>query len=97
MPYITKKRLDALLGNSTSDFNYKMTSKGELNFMITQLLIEYINDRKLSYTTISEASAAARDAANELDRRILSKYEDTMLQKHGDVYQSLLTRFQEVK
>lgn len=72
-------------------------TKGDLNYHITQLMIEYVLDKGLSYTNASEAAAAARDAANEMDRRVLSKYEDLMIKKNGDCYHELLKLLKKVK
>ncbi len=90
MPYISKARRDALFSDSLTDFNNTPSTKGELNYLITEIMIDYLNHHGLSYTNISNASDAARDAANEMDRRILSLYEDKMAKKNGDVYKSLI-------
>jgi hypothetical protein len=86
MPYISKNRRDALFSLSKTDFDNRLLTKGELNFMITELMVDYVTTHGVSYTTLSNASGAARDAANEFDRIVLSKYEDMQKKENGDVY-----------
>ena len=96
MPYISEKRRDELYDQSDYKKRFIQT-KGELNYLITNLMIDYCNIRDISYTNLSDASDAARDAANEFDRIVLSLYEDKMRKKNGDVYHELIRRIKMVK
>lgn len=81
MPYITKKSKDLI------DAGMLPTNKGELNYKITLLMIEYLQTQeKVGYGTISETIAAANDAAAEMRRRLLDPYEDDKMFTNGDVY-----------
>jgi hypothetical protein len=97
MPYINPERRKALWCESRIDLDNEIRTKGELNFRITELMIDYIVNQGLSYTNISEAIAAANDAAEEMRRRILNPYEEKMIKKNGDCYQPLLQLLKKVK
>lgn len=96
MPYIHKERRKALWNESNIDYDSTIKSKGELNFLITELLVRFLEEKGLSYHTISDAINAAKDAAVELERRVLAPYEDRAKKKNGDVYSSLLLLLKKV-
>lgn len=52
------------------------TTKGELNYAISRLIANYLEQKGLSYQNISDAIDAARGAAREAERRVLEPYED---------------------
>lgn len=72
MPYITKERARTIREAYLGDIE----TKGELNYAITTLLVEYLVNNGKSYQTISDVVAAAQDAADEMKRRVLAPYED---------------------
>jgi hypothetical protein len=86
MPYIAKARRAPLTPKMMPQ------SKGELNFVATMAAIGLIVERlstgadKLGYHVISEAIAALRDAADEMQRRLLNPTEDRAIKKNGDIY-----------
>lgn len=90
MPYIPKDRRLALWGQSKIDHDSYVKTKGELNYWITESLIDFINTYGISYHSISDAANAAKDAAIELERRLLGPYEDKMAKKNGDLYKELI-------
>lgn len=75
MPYIEKKdrnRFDFLV----LELAKLVSNKGELNYVISELVGQWIIANKLySYTGISNAISAVHDAELELNRRILAPYE----------------------
>ena len=79
MPYIVKKRRDALNGTVPE-------SPGEVNYLITQLLVTYLEYAGLSYSTINTLVGALECAKLELYRRIAVDYEDLKIKENGDVY-----------
>lgn len=85
MPYITKDRAAEIgLGDH-------MRSPGELNYAVTRLGIEYLDDqvclgRKVNYALIAETISQIEEAADEMRRRILIPYEKAKQQENGDVY-----------
>ena len=61
-------------------------NKGELNYVITKLLMEYIEYKGLSYQNLSDAAAALSDCRDEFYRRIMAPYEDAKCDENGDVF-----------
>lgn len=68
MPYITNTRALQLQTDTPK-------VKGELNYLITNLMIEFVEEHGTKYQVISDAIAAAQDAADEMKRRLLAPYE----------------------
>jgi len=77
VPYIDKKRREII---------YKPETAGELNFMITELLISYIGTNGLNYTTINDIVGACEGAKMEFYRRVAIPYENNKIVQNGDVY-----------
>jgi len=77
MPYIDKKRRDVISTPETA---------GELNFMITELMIAYIRNNGVSYQVFNDIIGACEGAKLEFYRRVVVKYEQTKIETNGDVY-----------
>jgi glycyl-tRNA synthetase beta subunit len=86
MPYIKKERRKALYNDSTKDYNDKISTAGELNFFITERLIEYVEHKGLSYQTINDVVGALDGAKFEFYRRVAVPYENKKKKENGDVY-----------
>ena len=78
MPYIKQADRDRA---STAP-----ATAGELNYAITELLVGYIDEKKLSYQTINDIVGALEGAKLEFYRRVAVPYENTKLATNGDVY-----------
>ena len=59
---------------------------GELNFAITQLLIDYLARTHVSYAAFNEVVGVLECCKLELYRRLVVPYEDTKIRLNGDVY-----------
>jgi len=81
MPYIKQERRDALLKNG-----HDMAGAGELNYILTRILIQYIEHRGMSYQTINDIVGAVEGAKLEFYRRVVAPYEDIKIKENGDVY-----------
>ena len=79
MPYITQQARAELRSR-------RPQNKGELNYVITKLIMEYIEYKGLSYQNLSDAAAALSDCRDEFYRRIIAPYEDQAIQRNGDVF-----------
>lgn len=80
MPYIPKpRRIDITFGEHP-------VGPGELNYAITQLVRQYIDDHGLNYQTINDILGALDGAGKEFYRRVAAPYEDDKIQQNGDVY-----------
>jgi hypothetical protein len=85
MPYITQKRKNALLKKG-----HDLAGPGELNYILTRILIRYIEHRGLSYQTINDIIGALEGAKAEFYRRVAIPYEDKKRKQNGDVYKCLI-------
>ena len=84
MPYITdneKKKFIKLINNLVIYIN----SKGDLNYVICEIVGQYIAQTGVSYTKMSEKIDAVHDAEAELRRRLLDPYEDKKILENGNV------------
>ena len=79
MPYIDKK-----------DRKYSRimvaVNAGDLNYLFTREIVEYIETKGLSYRTINDIIGALEGAKLEFYRRVAAPYEDQKIQENGDVY-----------
>jgi hypothetical protein len=78
MPYIQKHR--------RKEATIQPVSAGELNFAVTQLVINYIETHSLSYTTINDVVGVLDLAKAEFIRRVVVPYEEKKKETNGDVY-----------
>ncbi len=83
MPYIKSERRKAILAGA------KPQDAGELNFAITGLVDNYLQEKGgLRYAHLNEAIGALDCAKLELYRRVAAPYEDNKIAENGDVYRS---------
>lgn len=85
MPYITTKERQQVCEDTTP------RTVGELNFLITQLIIEFLS-RQARYPNYEQYNAMVgvlECVKMELYRRMISKYEDKKKKENGDVYPSV--------
>ncbi|KKN06635.1 hypothetical protein LCGC14_1075160 [marine sediment metagenome] len=86
MPYITqlaRLRLNSIISAFANlDGN---TTAGELNFLITQLISQYLIAKGLNYDAINEVRGALENCTSEFYRRIAVPYEKTKIRDNGDV------------
>ncbi len=84
MPYLIKdarKKYEYALGNLLAiDF------PGELNYLITELCVQYVQHNKLNYDSINDVIGALECAKQEFYRRVAAPYEDKKIKENGDVY-----------
>lgn len=81
MPYIPVERRRALLMSGADP-----ETSGELNYLITQSLMHYMQMRSVSYAVINEVLGALEGAKLEFYRRIAAPYENAKLAENGDIY-----------
>ena len=80
MPYIKQADRPRVLET------LKAETEGELNFLITSIVKEYMNRKGLRYVTINEVLGVLDAVTREFYRRIAAPYEDKKIQENGDVY-----------
>lgn len=82
MPYIKQANRDALTILSVNDAE----NAGELNYLLTSIIKQYIDYNGLNYQHINDVLGALEGAKTEFYRRIVQPYEDTKIKENGDVY-----------
>lgn len=85
MPYITRSRRAELFEFDANEKHYPQTS-GELNYEITELLINYLDSLGKSYASINDCVGALECAKAEFYRRVVVPYEECKIMENGDVY-----------
>jgi hypothetical protein len=91
MPYISQERRplydDAI--TALADTIDSGTPGGDINYIITRLLVDWIRKRGLSYAVLADAIGVMETAKLELYRRVAGPYEDRKIEENGDVYGDL--------
>ena len=88
MPYINEDRRSEL---SSSCCGSDPATAGELNYMITKLVIAFISNYGLNYETLATITGVLTNVKDELYRRVGIPYEDGKIFENGDVYPEKLT------
>ena len=82
MPYITQEMRDQL----NNDLITPPSNEGEMNYVITDLLDDYLSAYGLNYANVNALVGVLECAKLELYRRIAAPYEDEKIKENGDVY-----------
>lgn len=80
MPYIKPEDR-----NKLEDDIGRIESPGELNYLITLLINDYISTNEECYQTYNDIMGALEGAKLELYRRKIAPYEDQKIKENGDV------------
>jgi hypothetical protein len=83
VPYIKQERRDDL--NAAGDAPQARTS-GELNYLITLAITDYVDFHGLIYDTLNDVLGALEGAKLEFVRRVVVPYEMVKRIENGDVY-----------
>ena len=91
MPYIKDEDRERIEKTKTAfpiteELAGRIESCGELNYVITRLLDECIQNWGESYQTYDEIIGAIECAKLELYRRKIALYEDIKVEENGDVF-----------
>ena len=78
MPYISKDRRGHTVDHETT--------AGDLNYMISMLLIKYWKFSQRDYQSINDIVGAIEGAKSEFQRRIVIPYENLKITQNGDIY-----------
>lgn len=81
MPYIPKEDRPPL-----DQGDIAPVTAGDLNYCISRYCNEYVHNHGLSYATLNEIVGVLECAKQEFLRRVVAPYEDTKIEKNGDVY-----------
>ena len=81
MPYITEVTRRELVHDKVTPH-----SAGELNYLITKLILAYSAEKGRTYTTFNEVVGALECCKQEFYRRVVVPYEEEKRKENGDVY-----------
>ncbi len=85
MPYIKQEDRTDNITNAISVLVKEISVKGDLNYVICELVGKLIVKDGISYTTMSNWIDTLPDAEAELRRRLLDLYENLKIKENGDV------------
>jgi len=60
--------------------------KGDINYILTRIVMTWLNSRGRNYNNMSDVKAVLTDARDEFCRQVMNPYEDGKKEKNGDVY-----------
>jgi hypothetical protein len=86
LPYVELASREKLSNLINSIHLANVISAGELNYVITNLVIAYIENKGVGYQTYNDVIGALENVKIELWRREIGKYEDEKRKANGDVY-----------
>lgn len=79
MPYIKPSTREDVIAMGAN-------TPGELNFLLTTIVRDYLKKKGRNYGNINEAIGVLECAKLELYRRIAAPYENEKIEENGDVY-----------
>jgi hypothetical protein len=86
MPYIKNNQRN-IFGDLPKDLGYSCDNAGELNYVFTVIVQNYLRDKGLNYQNINDCIGVLEGSKLELYRRIAAPYEDIKIDENGDVKQ----------
>lgn len=92
MPYLKQDRKDALDAYLVDAKRVMYNTSGDLNYVITQILISFVEDQGRSYKALNDAVGALECAKLEFVRRVVNPYENSKIEDNGDVYPAKMIR-----
>ena len=95
MPYIStgaRDQLKSLPRSVTQPIQRSAMNAGELTYQITEVIQAYLRANGLSYQSIAEILGSLRGAELDLERRIITPYEEKKQEDNGDVWDPELLR-----
>jgi hypothetical protein len=83
MPYILPEERERF--DNAIDQMPIMGNKGELEYVLFSLMVRYMGDRPVKYSTLSDCTYAAMHCADEFRRRFLDQRENEARIANGDI------------
>jgi len=84
MPYIKKQDRSKFTKSLNALPN--LENPGELNYLITKICQQYVDDHKLCYTTLNDIVGALECCKIEFYRRVIAPYEGVKIAENTDAY-----------
>ena len=86
MPYIKKENREKIDSLLVPIKDAKITNCGDLNYVITSIIHNYIENTKLDYTNLNNVIGVLECAKQEYYFRIVRNYEDLKIMENGDIF-----------
>lgn len=86
MPYITNARREDFQDFMEKVKELRIDTAGELNYLLTQLMLAYLKQHGENYRILNECIGAIECAKAEFIRRKLIPLEETKCAENGDVF-----------
>jgi hypothetical protein len=87
MPYIVpQQRIDIHADLLENGLDWTPENAGELNFLVSNFISNYLNAKGLKYANINEMIGALECAKLELARAVINPYEQLKIEENGPVY-----------
>ena len=89
MPYVNQSiryEFRPYLGPLETFISERGLMPGELNYLISCLVDDYLRAEGLTYSTLNDVIGVLECAKQEAYRRVAAPYEDEKRAKHGEVY-----------
>lgn len=93
MPYISPA-VREVIDPHIQPLSENIRTAGDLNYAVTRLALQFLEGRGLGYGNISEVIGTLHLVASEMERRLISEFEDRKIEENGDVleYANMLLR-----
>jgi hypothetical protein len=87
MPYIVQQqRIDINADLMDEGLNWTPENAGELNFLVSTFISNYLKVKGLKYSNINDMIGALECAKLELSRAVINPYEQLKIEENGPVY-----------
>ncbi len=93
MPYIKqedRKNFNGLVAKLSKRIDFAGNNKGDLNYIITMLIKEFVKRKGLKYNTLSDITGVLNDVKVEFERKVVANYEDLKIKENGGIYEDLI-------
>lgn len=91
MPYIAQdRRAGIALELGADKLSWIPSNAGDLNFVVSTFIANYIRANGLKYTNLNEMVGALECAKMELNRLVIGPYENLKIEENGPVYNGIL-------
>jgi hypothetical protein len=84
MPYIDPGKRE-WFDATFFDIDFKIETKGELEYLIFRMMKRYMKDKEKNYTNLHNTVYSAIHCGDEFRRRFLDKREDFARKTNGDI------------
>ena len=85
MPYIKQEDRQWLIGVEDALEESGVATAGEIQYLISLVIREFLKDNELRYATFNEVMGALAGAQQEFYREVVAPYEDICIEKNGGI------------